>query len=421
MKFRAMLLALSALAALASAPVRADDAKPYAGQAITVLLPPWGTLPKTMTDRFHAATGIDVTIQTLGWDDIHAKILTSMVAGSVPADVTEVDWSWVGQFGSAGWYLPLQDKIDAKVIEDVASSKIFRADGKLIGMPYSNDFRVLIVNKALLAKAGVAAPPTTMDELLAAARAVKAKASVAYPIALPLSPSEGTATAWYLLTKAFGGDLFSADNKPLFTTPDSAGYKALAWEIGALKDGLIDPASTGLTDVQVQEFFKNGQAAIDLAGWVGNLAVYNDAGKSKVAGDAVAALMPSAVGKSRSFGLPEALGVPANSQHQGAAVAFIAWWMQPENQIEAYNTLGDLPTSTAVLKTLNEQGKLASGSVLLQQIPTVEPLFANGTPGWYPQFSSAASGAINQAAKGQLTVAQAVAQIAKEAKQAMSQ
>jgi multiple sugar transport system substrate-binding protein len=422
MKRRSLLLALSALGLLpAAGPARADAAKPYAGQEITVLLPPWGTLPKDMTDRFHADTGISVTIQTLGWDEIHAKILTSMVAGTAPADVTEVDWSWVGQFGAAGWYLPLEGRLPPAMIQDVAPSTIFRYDGKLIGMPYSNDFRVLILNKELLAKAGIAAAPTTMDDLLADAKALKGKAGIAYPIALPLSPSEGTSTAWYLLTKAFGGDLFSADNQPLFTTPDSAGYKALAWEMEALKDGLIDPASTGLTDVQVQEFFKNGQAAIDLAGWVGNLAVYNDPTKSKVAGQAVAALMPSAIGKSRSFGLPEALGVPSNAPHKEAAVAFIAWWMQPQNQIEAYTALGDLPTSTAVLKQLNAEGKLSSGDVLLQQIPTVEPLFANGTPGWYPQFSTAASAAINRAAKGQLSVEQAVKQIAELAKQAMAQ
>ncbi len=38
-----------------------------------------------------------------------------------------------------------------------------------------------------------------------------------YPIALPLSATEGSATAWYLLTKAFGGELFDKDFKPLFT------------------------------------------------------------------------------------------------------------------------------------------------------------------------------------------------------------
>jgi multiple sugar transport system substrate-binding protein len=57
--------------------------------------------------------------------------------------------------------------------------------------------------------------------------------------------------------------------------------------------------------------------------------------------------------------------------------------------------------------------------VILQQAALVDPLFAQGTPVWYPQFTSAVSSALNQAAKGELTVAQAVAQIAEQAKSAM--
>ena len=60
----------------------AEDAKPLAGQHLSVLLPPWGTLPKEMTDAFTARTGVTLYTQTLCWDDIHTKIVTSTVAGS---------------------------------------------------------------------------------------------------------------------------------------------------------------------------------------------------------------------------------------------------------------------------------------------------------------------------------------------------
>jgi multiple sugar transport system substrate-binding protein len=93
--------------------------------------------------------------------------------------------------------------------------------------------------------------------------------------------------------------------------------------------------------------------------------------------------------------------------------------MQPENQVESYLSLGNLPTRTSVLQKLNADGKLYEGDKLLQQAAVVEPLFAQGTPGWYPQFSSAVATALNQAAKGQLTVDQAVQHIADEAKAAM--
>lgn len=392
----------------------------FAAETLTVLLPPWGTLPKEMTDRFAKDAGVTLDAQTLGWDDIRTKIITSMVAGTAPADATEVDWSWVGQFGSAGWYEPLDEKIDKAVIQDIPTASIFRYDGKLLAVPYSNDFRILIYNKAHLDKAGIKAAPKTPDELLAAAKAVKSAGIADYPIGLPLSATEGTSTAWYLLTKVFGGDLFDKDFKPLFAAKDSGGYKALAFEIGALKDGLIDPAATGLKDVEVQEVFKAGKVTFDVAGWAGNLAVYSDPTKSQVANDVAAALMPSATGKSRTFGLPEAVGIPTGAANAKAAETFIAWLNMPQNQIAAYETLGNLPPRMSVLRTLNEQGKLKQGDVLLEQAAVVEPLIAQGTPGWYPQFSTAVASAINQAAKGQLSVDDAIAAIAKAAADAQS-
>ncbi|NDW06442.1 ABC transporter substrate-binding protein [Jiella pacifica] len=387
------------------------------GDTLTVLLPPWGTIPKQMTDRFAKETGITLNIQTMGWDDIRTKIVTSMVAQTAPAQATEVDWSWVGQFGAAGWYAPL-DEISADTVADIPTAEIFKYDGKLLALPYNNDFRILIYNKAHLEKAGIKAAPKSPEELMDQAKAIKSAGVVDYPIGLPMSATEGTATAWYLLTMAFGGDLFDADFKPLFTDKDSGGYKALQFEAEALKAGLIDPAATGLKDVEIQELFKSGSVTFDVAGWAGNLAVYSDKDKSKVSGDVDAALMPSTSGKSRTFGLPEAIGVPTSADNHEAAVTFIEWMAKPENEIEIYNTLGDLPPRLSVLEQLNEEGKLFAGDKLLAQAKTVEPLFKQGTPGWYPEFSSAVASAINQVAKEQISVDEAVAQMADRAEAA---
>ncbi len=383
----------------------------FGQETLSVLLPPWVTLPKEMTDTF--AGPLD--IQTLGWDEIRTKIVTSMIANTAPASATEMDWSWVGQFGSAGWYDPLDAILSDELKADLPTTSIFTYNGALIGVPYNNDFRVMIYNKAHLAAAGVAAAPTTPEELLTAARAVKAAGVVDYPIALPLSASEGAATAWYLLTKAFGGDLFDADFKPLFTDPASAGYQAMAFEVAALKEGLIDPASTSLKDVEVQELFKAGKATFDIAGWAGNLAVFTDPAKSQVAADAAAALMPNVNGVSRTFGLPGALGIPVNASNKEQAGAFILWMLEPATMADNYRLLGNLPTRLSVLETLNAEGLLKQGDVLIAQATVVEPLFAQGTPGWYPEFSGAVATALNAAAKEQITVDEAVAQIAEAA------
>jgi multiple sugar transport system substrate-binding protein len=417
---RTLITSAVVLASLAIAvPALADNAKPLAGQSITVLLPsPQGA---TIAAEFEKETGIHVDLQTLSWDDIRPKLVTALIAGTAPADVTEFDWSWTGQFSAADWYLPLNDVIDSETVADIGVAKIFTVNGKLLGVPYTNDFRVMLVNKKHFTDAGITKMPATLDELFADAKQIKAKGIVDYPIGLPLSPTEGASTSWYLLTKAFGGDLFDKDFKPLFTSPDSAGYKAMAFELKLLKEGLVDPASTGLKDSQINDnMFAKGLTSVMISGEPGRLGQMNDPAQSKVAGQAEAILVPTASGKTRSYGLPEALGIPKVSQNQEAAIAFVKWFTGKKFQIENY-TNGVLPTRTSALADLNSAGKLRSGDVLVAESKVVEPLFAQGTPTWYPQFSSAVNTAINGVAKGQLTVDQAVKNIADATQKAMAE
>src|ERR1700754_3265345 len=129
---RAFILSSVALAALAiAAPALADDAKPLAGKSITVLLPsPQGA---NIAAEFEKDTGIHVDLQTLNWDDIGPKLGTALLAGPSPADVTEFDWSWTGQFSAADWYLSLNDVIDADTVADIGPAKIFTINGNLLG------------------------------------------------------------------------------------------------------------------------------------------------------------------------------------------------------------------------------------------------------------------------------------------------
>jgi multiple sugar transport system substrate-binding protein len=250
--------------------VLADDAKPFAGQTITVLLP--SPQDATMAADFEKDTGIKLDLQTASWDDVSVKVSTALLAGTAPADVTEFDWSWTGQFSAAGWYIPLNDVVSKETLEDIKGSTLFNINGNVLAIPYTNDFRVMMVNTKHLADAGVKTMPKTLDELVAAAKAIKDKGIVKYPIGLPLSATEGASTSWYLLTKAFGGDLFDKDMNPTFVAKDSAGYKAMEFELKLLKDGLVDPASTGLKDSEINdEIFAKGITSIMISGEPGRL------------------------------------------------------------------------------------------------------------------------------------------------------
>ena len=129
--------------------------------------------------------------------------------------------------------------------------------------------------------------------------------------------------------------------------------------------------------------------------------------------------MPSASGKSRTFGLPEAIGMPTLGGQSGGRRDLHQWMAKPENEIEIYNTLGDLPPRLSVLKQLNKEGKLFAGDKLLAQAKTAEPLFKQGTPGWYPEFSSAVARRHQPARRrGRYRCRKAVAQMADRAEKA---
>ena len=73
-------------------------------------------------------------------------------------------------------------------------------EGKFYAVPWINDTKFLFYNKKMLADAGFSAPPTTWDELVAQAKAIKDKGVVEFPIVWSLErrprPRSATGRSW---------------------------------------------------------------------------------------------------------------------------------------------------------------------------------------------------------------------------------
>ena len=422
-------LALTALVATAcssggngsTTPSGAAGASPsIAGQTITVLLPPWANVPKEILQTFTDQTGVKVDLQVTGWDAIRNKVAIAGAANTPLADVTEFDWSWTGQFGRAGWYLPLQDKLDPAMISDLQNNGAFSIDGNQYAVCYSNDFRISAYNKEMFAAAGISEPPATFDELTTDLQQIKDKGVAENPLAIPLSATEGTATAWYLMTLAFGGQLFDANFEPAFTSPDSGGYKALQFMVDAVDKGFVTPGAVSLTDTQSDNRYTSGSAAVTIVGGPDEMVTANDPSQSKIVGQGAFMLVPGVSGPGPTFGLPEGLGVMSTSTHQEAAVAFLKWWEQPDTVLALQKSIGLLPCSTTAVGTLVDSGKLVGGDTIKQELENVAALFPQGAPPWYGDFSTKAASLINAAARGDLSVQDALNQLADSAKQLQS-
>ena len=378
MRRHTLAIALSALILVPSGVALGQSPGPdISGQTINVLMPPWANLPQELLDEFTAETGVKLNYTVAEWDAIRDKIAVAGAAGSELADVTEFDWSWTGQYGRTGWFEPLEGRIDTS---DMVNNGAFTLGDHLYGACYNNDYRIYLYNSKMFADAGIAEPPTTFDELLADARTLKEKGIVEYPLLFPLRAGEDTSMTWYLNVLAYGGQLVDANGQPQFEDPSSGGYQALKFYIDALANGLIDPAVTAFSsNGQLLDYFLSGKSAITY-GAPSDLVSAEDPAASKVVGQIKPMLVPGVSGPGPSYGQPEALGVMSNSQHKDAALAFIDWWEKPETLLKIYDAAGLLPCRQGVLSTLQEEGKLAGGDVLLEELNHVSPLFPNGAP-----------------------------------------
>ena len=419
MKKRNLLVILLALAVLSASvflsgcqkSAEKQGAAKLAGTTINVLLPPWYKFSQDMLGDFTNKTGIKVNLQIMDWDPLTDKIVTSCAAGVAPADVTEFSWDWVGKFGAAGWYEPLNKYFDEKSMSDIITRSIFQYQGNYLAIPIYNDFRVTYINKKYFDQAGIAEIPDTPQKLLEDAKIIKQKGIVDYPVSVPFSATAGTTTPWFLLTKSYGGELFDKNWEPLFEAKDSPGYQAMAFLISGLKDDkVIDPASVGYQGTDIVDRFKVGKGAIDLAGWAGSVSTYTNPKESQIVDNVQVIKVPGINGNSRTYGLQEAVGIPSASKNKEAAAEFIKYLNTPEVVEKLYNDLGIFPNHQSTISELVKEKKLPD--VMLEVMPTIQPLFPQGAPKWYTAFETDVATTMNQMAKGELTLDQGIKHIA---------
>ncbi len=382
------------------------------GQHITVLLP--YQVSQSILNQFTKQTGVTVTYNTAGWDNVKSKLIVANTAGTYIADVTEFDWSFTGQFGGSGWYEPLEAGLGSSLINDLGNvNKAFDTKGHTYAACYSNDYRLSMYNKKDFAAAGIKQPPTTFTALESDLNTLKQKKPAQWPMSMPLGATEGGLTPWYLVTLAMGGQLFNSQNKPVFGEPNSVALKALEWEISAVKNGWVSPGSVTLDDTPALNNFNAGDASMMFASGPGNIPNANDPSQSKIAGQATGSLIPGESGPGSSFGLPEGLAIPVTAHHKDAALAFIKWWMEPKTQMEMYTnkTTGFLPCRLTVIKTLSKDGKLQGGPAVAGELSHIVPLFPQGAPQWYSKFDTKAQQLINAAVKGEMSPSSALSQL----------
>jgi multiple sugar transport system substrate-binding protein len=155
------------------------------GEVIAKLLPQF--------ERLHP--DIEVRVQQLPWNTAHQKLLTAFAGGATP-DLCQLGNSWIPEFAALEALEPLETSVAGSSV--VASADYFPGiwqtnvvEGRLYGVPWYVDTRLLFYRRDLLAQAGFPSPPRTWSEWRQMLAAIKARVGPdRYSVLLPLNEFE---------------------------------------------------------------------------------------------------------------------------------------------------------------------------------------------------------------------------------------
>jgi multiple sugar transport system substrate-binding protein len=134
-------------------------------------------------------------------NDYYTKLQLMMRSANTAPDIVYEDTFLINSDITAGYLKPLDDYIknwpDWSQFQDSAKGAAKGQDGKTYGVPDGTDTRALWYNKQIFAKAGLPAnwQPKTWDDVLNAARAIKAKVPGVIPLNVYSGKPMGEASA----------------------------------------------------------------------------------------------------------------------------------------------------------------------------------------------------------------------------------
>ena len=358
------------------------------GNEITVMIPDWGAPTEEMLKEFKDETGISVTVLPTAWDDIKSKISIAAAGKKAAADVVEVDWSWVGEFYSAGWLDPLE--IDEATKKDIPSLSYFKVKDNIYAVPYANGIRLSYLNKEMFEKAGIKEGeyPKKWDEIEAAFEKLKQNKVIEYPMLFPLNAEEIATTSFLTIAYTRNGKIFNDDDT-------------------LNKESALDILQLLRKYLDVFRGINNAQGAF-LIGPTSHITSTNDPKVSKVVGKITTIPAMAKDGPAKeTITFTEAVGISAYSKNKEAAKKFIEWFSRPETQLKLNKAINNMPTRTSVIEEMVKNGTIKDPGSIIEQSKIVVSPFPNGVPKYYTKMSTEIFNIINQMGQGKLTPEQA--------------
>lgn len=300
-------------------------------------------IEKLLPEFERAHPGIKVKVQTIPWSLAHEKLLTAFAGDSNP-DVCQLGNTWIPEFQAIGAVLSLDSLIAQSTIinEEAFFDGIWQTNvvgGKVWGIPWYVDTRLLFYRTDLLKKAGYGRPPDTWEEWLEAARAIQ-KLNVGqarkYAVFLPLLFNDFHVPVILIMNN---GGRFLKDGNRHAAFDDRATMEALRFYLTFFEEGLASRSMTEFTNIY--QAFAAGDIAMMVTGpWnVGELRTR----KPQLDGKWSTAVMPKKRNRHSSAG-GASLVVFENCKYPEAAFKLVEFLCLSETQAKFFHLTRDLPS-----------------------------------------------------------------------------
>jgi multiple sugar transport system substrate-binding protein len=285
--------------------------------------------------------GIRVRVQQVPWTAAHEKLLTGFAGGTLP-DLCQLGNTWLSEFAALDALTDLDPSVAASRV--VVAKDYFPGiwdtnviDGRLRGIPWYVDTRLLFYRSDLLKQAGFDAPPRSWQDWERALAAIKTKGEAdRYAILLPLNEPEPLIALGLQQNEA----LLREDGRwGGFSSP--AFRRTLDFYATMFRNGWA-PTLGGAQISNVWTEFGRGHFAFYISGpW--NIGEFKRRLPAEHQKDWMTAPLPGPGGPGASTAGGSSLVIFRSSRHRDAAWRLVEYLSEPSVQIRFHELTGNLP------------------------------------------------------------------------------
>jgi multiple sugar transport system substrate-binding protein len=318
------------------------------------------TLYQEAINDFEAANpNIKVTLENVGWDVAHEKLVGWIATGDTP-DISVIGPKWIPELMRLDGLQPFDSYVDADFLSNFPKSLTdpLTFDGKLYSIPEALSTRLMYYRIDTLKAAGFNEPPKTWDEFVKVAEAVNNPPDM-YGFSLQGSGDE---SVWYYTYFMLGAGGYFTDAQGNWAINQPANVEALQFEVDlANKYKVTPPDPTSISQETVQGLFTGGNAAMYWGPCWTLPAI-----KADLSPDVGLTDYPTKSGQPAPMYIQDSFALFKAAKHPAEAVQFLEFWSQDKYQIKFNQVEGLIPVTISASAAFSDDARLQR---FVQSIP----------------------------------------------------